>query len=530
MNAVYTRIANTNYISRGAIPASPRRSTRLYRYYYPTDGKNEANKQQQPREDKPQGDEDQGAMSRRLSDMTEQTMMEGGRSTQRDMNQAGFSDELKRRLEERIAAGSSFRNDFAAAHSLVNHMPVMHPFRPPLVVHTNEVGMQSSAGQGTRETAAAPAWQGTETLHDSALRMLDDSKKPIRFKPRLVDTPPVRFERSPRPPKSPGLRIARAKDKMSAYTQSQSEGISEKERASLRRELEDRFTPGFSASPLSIHGLSSLANERIEDAIAGGHFKAIPRGKGVNVEPDRTASNAFLDTTEYLMNKMVKRQDLVPPWIEKQQELFREVSKFRERLRVEWRRHAARLVASKGGSLEAQMRRAHGHAAAESRLAERARTEALFRDAAAAGDDGTTSVEELIDTGDIPYLPPLRDENYLSIERSFHELTIKHLNSLTRSYNLQAPPVAQKPYLRLDRELAACFADVAPTLADEIKRRATERARPTPTAPSSRSPGLLGTLGVGHSARIYDEDKSKGYGFRELFRDVFSSKSNGNRA
>ena len=356
--------------------------------------------------------------------------------------------------------------------------------------------------------------------------MLDDSKKPIRFKrPRLVDTPPVRFERSPRPPKSPGLRIARAKEKTSAYTQSQSEGISEKERASLRREMQDRFTPGFSASPLSLHGLSSLANERIEDAMAGGHFKAIPRGKGVNVEPDRTANNALIDTTEYLMNKMVKRQDLVPPWIEKQQEVFREVGKFRERLRVEWRRHASRLIASKGGSLDAQMRRARGHAAAEKRLAEGAKAEALFQENAEPSVVGPSDASH-DNTADVPYLPPLRDDNYLSIERSFHELTIKHLNSLTRSYNLQAPQVAQKPYLVLDRELAACFADVAPTLADEIRRRATERVRPASTAPSYRSPGVLGALGVGHSARIYDEDKSKGYGFRELFRDVFSKSNN----
>ena len=391
------------------------------------------------------------------------------------------------------------------------------------------VVVQASAGKGTRDIAGSAPWEGTESLHDISLRMLDDSKKkqPISFKaPRRLDTPPVKFERSPGPPKSPGLRIARAKEKSAAYTQSRTEGISDKERDSFRREIKDRFSPGFSMAPYSVHGLASLANERIEDAIAGGHFKAIPRGKGVNVDPDHTANNAFLDTTEYLMNKMVKRQDLVPPWIEKQQEANREVGKFRERLRVEWRRHAARLIASKGGSLESQMQRARGHAAAEVRLAEGAKAEALFRD----DGENERSQPENHDhsqtaSENIPYLPPLRDENYLGVERSFHELMVKHLNSLIRSYNLQAPPVAQRPYLNLERELTSCFADVAPTLADEIKRRATERVRPSSSI-GPNSPGVLGTLGVGHPARVYDEDKSKTYGFKELWKDLFSRGSN----
>ena len=61
-------------------------------------------------------------MARRLSEMTEQAMLEGGRSARKNMQQAGFSEELKRELEERIAA-SSFKNEYAAAHSILD-MPV----------------------------------------------------------------------------------------------------------------------------------------------------------------------------------------------------------------------------------------------------------------------------------------------------------------------------------------------------------------------------------------------------------------------
>lgn len=61
-------------------------------------------------------------MTRRLADMAEQAMLEGGQSARKSVEQAVFSEELKRELEERIAAGA-FKSKHAAAQSLVN-MPV----------------------------------------------------------------------------------------------------------------------------------------------------------------------------------------------------------------------------------------------------------------------------------------------------------------------------------------------------------------------------------------------------------------------
>lgn len=66
------------------------------------------------------------AMSRRLSSMTEQALMEGGNSTLRDFESAGFSPDLKARLEEKIlkdGQDTSFKMDNARAFSLAN-MPV----------------------------------------------------------------------------------------------------------------------------------------------------------------------------------------------------------------------------------------------------------------------------------------------------------------------------------------------------------------------------------------------------------------------
>lgn len=70
--------------------------------------------QDEPKED--------SAMARRLSEMTEDALVEGGRSAQKNIQEAGFSEELKAKLAERVAA-STFKSDHAAAHSIAN-MPV----------------------------------------------------------------------------------------------------------------------------------------------------------------------------------------------------------------------------------------------------------------------------------------------------------------------------------------------------------------------------------------------------------------------
>ena len=70
-----------------------------------------------------------GGMSRRLAQMTDESIEQGGRSAKKAIDEGGFSEELKRRLEERIQE-SSFKSENAAAFAQVN-MPVL--FKPSTV-------------------------------------------------------------------------------------------------------------------------------------------------------------------------------------------------------------------------------------------------------------------------------------------------------------------------------------------------------------------------------------------------------------
>ena len=498
----------------------------------------------------------EGAMSRRLEEMTEQTVEGGGRRAHKYVEEAGFSEELKRRLEARIA-DSNFKNANPAAFA--------------------QVDMPSSAGQGTRETAAAQPWTGSEKLEDAALRMLNDAHKPLRrMGPPKILAPrgtPVNVDLRMRKAieKSRGERLANARDKTSIYSLSQDASMTEKEKDQLRKQLKERFTPGARPMPTSVQGLAALANERIEDAIARGQFKNIPRGKGKNIERDYTASSPFLDTTEYFMNKIIQKQEIVPPWIEKQQELVKAASVFRSRLRADWKRHAARVISSKGGSLETQIRRAEAYAAAEAannpkaakvesfseidshgKLAQVIVTETPSSGDAAEDSKITVTETEIQDSVKLPLersstnsignsiepdtppddtvensvqtAPPLRafpfrDPDWEKLELPYHTLALNNLNNLTRSYNLMAPDLAKKPYFSLQREMRSCFADVAAQLPAEIKQRAMAPTKIRVEVIGHRPGGVLEKFG-GEKARVWDTTRPS-YGFKEFWRDLW---------
>jgi hypothetical protein len=493
----------------------------------------------------------QGAMSRRLRDMSNEALESEGRSAQRAICEAGFSEDLKRQLIERMAS-TSFRAENRAAFA--------------------EAELPSAASRHIRDIATADPWLGTESAVDASLRMLNDAHKPLKVKGGRMQTPGAQLPRSidtgRRSKAATGTRLANARDRSGLYSNLKDLDIDEQERQKRFQELKDRFSPNArTVVPGTIQGLASLANERIEDAIARGQFKNLPN-RGKQAERDYNASNPFLDTTEYFMNKIIQKQEIVPPWIEKQQELVAAASKFRSRLRADWKRHAARMIASKGGTVQEQMKKAEAYAQAEvnanpqtkkqetlnavdsdghlsqislsgelkvpSTLAvNTAVTKQITAERTILNPNGPQPDHQTPQTTQIP-LPsssppsatpatqPFRDPHWESTEYAYHTVAIADLNSKTRSYNLQAPDLAKKPYFSLQRELNACYMDMAPLLANTIKERATKPVRKV----EGFGQNLGGGAGmmdrfVGERVRVRDERTEKQYGFRQFWKDIW---------
>lgn len=432
-------------------------------------------------------------------------------------------------------------------------------------LHQRSLGLanasQSSAGKGTRDIAAARPWTGTETLENAAFRMLDDAHKPLRVsggKSRIPSPVPVDLRPKQKDTATGAQRLANARDKTSIYSLAKDNTMSDKEKQELRKQFKDRFAPGARSIPATIQGLQGVASQRIEDAIARGLFKNIPRGKGVNTTRDHNADSPFIDTTEYFMNKIVKKQELTPPWIEKQAEIHRAASVFRSRLRADWKRHAARTIASKGGSIEDQIQRAMEYAEAEAiensppvkreimtGIDNQGNLTRVKIEEQSPGSDEDADVKIIVTETEAPQSPatkaqseqpqpmalekvrraPFRDPSWEALESSYHTLAVTQLNNLTRSYNLMAPDLAKKPYYSLQRELRSCYGEVAPQLSDEIRER-SRAPRAKIEVVGHRPGGVMEKFGAGETAKVYD-DRRAPYGFKEFWRDLFNAGKQG---
>ncbi|KAF4125924.1 protein of unknown function (DUF1992) [Geosmithia morbida] len=489
-------------------------------------------------------------MSRRLEQATEEAMVSGGLAGQRAIEDAGFSKELKAKLLDRVQ-DAKFRQQFAGAFA--------------------EVGMPAAAGVGTRATAMAQPWTGQESTEDAVLRMLDDSKKPLGSGQRgKFEPPPVDMRIKREPVLSTAERAGRARDKAHFYptrssmenskskvkggkNSKETKGMSEEEKEGFREEYRERFAPfGVRRGmPNTLGGLAAMANERIEDAIARGQFKNIPRG--TSIKRDARADNPFIDTTEYIMNKMIQRQEILPPWIEKQQDLMRQLGKFRERIRRDWKRHVADSITASslrgGGSLAEQMERAEWFAKAERVNNPRLRSVDQIPVPTNVTEDpvmvkmrqqvderhNENKNEDSNEEGASAHdgIAPFRDAAWEEAQKAYMTLAINELNAMTRAYNLMAPDLAKKPYFSLQRELASCFSDVAPQVAGEIKDRATRPKNPAAASAiwslGTGSAGVAEKKAVGlmdHFRKGDDyrssvlESGDKPYGFKEWWRDM----------
>lgn len=211
-------------------------------------------------------------MSARLEQATEETLLTGGRAGQQAVRDAGFSEDLKARLLAKLESAQ---------------------------LHSAEPTIPDSADAGTRHTATARPWDGTETREDAVRRMLEDAKPRLKGTaraPGVVVDMRVRGQRRV----GAGERLAEARDRVAGYQGRSGEwmgAMTEEEREARRKEYSERFGPGVRTMPATMTGLAGLANERIEEAMARGAFKGIPRGKGV--ERDGRADNPFIDTVSF---------------------------------------------------------------------------------------------------------------------------------------------------------------------------------------------------------------------------------------
>lgn len=259
--------------------------------------------------------------------------------------------------------------------------------------------MPYAAPKQSRDIAAARPWTGEESPIDTSLRMLLDSNKRLKIK------------RSD--------RLVNAREAVLDYAYNEAEGPTYKERLKKPRQ---------SSSGLSSGGwVESIAAHQIEDAIARGQFKDIPRGEGKRSLNMQGIANPDLDLTQYLLNNIIKKEGGTPPWIAKQLHVKKKISVFRTQI--------------------------------QERLRERLVLRYIEQF------DGLRDPKKIVANSLKQNHQDLDWERHYS---SYHQAAVDDINNAIRGYNLQAPPTARWGYISVNDEVNNCYANIEHGLGDSI--------------------------------------------------------------
>lgn len=181
------------------------------------------------------------------------------------------------------------------------------------------------------------------------------------------------------------------------------------------------------------------------------------------------------------MNRIVKRQEAAPPFVELQKEVREETQVFRARLRESWVRRALRMISL-----------------------------------------GPITPAVIEQAGDF------RDKEWEARERSYWDVSLKNVNELVRKYNIVAPASVRMPLLTVELELLGAYRDCTPILQDELQRR-VKAGLGSSTLQIKQGPkgDLVGKLAAGEEPAVKETMLSA---MRRLVRDLVTERNERKKA
>lgn len=279
-----------------------------------------------------------------------------------------------------------------------------------------------------KETALSKPWRGEESISDASLRMLTDSMKARSSKQSasnlgftLSSKQGKALENVSRSKYSTKDRLEAVQDSIINYRLDKNSSVEQKEASQFRALYAEKFTPIG-----SFEKLRSVADMRIEESMKRGDFDSLQRlrGSAAKVAPPRPQ----IDRTEHHLNDILIRQKIVPPWIEKQSSVNRDVCEFRKTLEDQFARELIYVLD-------------HSKAFESKSLNDFTNEDSWL----------SNKFEDIEDLKHFAFI------NWKKKQEGIIETKIKTLNSALRSYNLQAPLPTQKLYLVVQREFQKIY-------------------------------------------------------------------------
>ena len=321
-------------------------------------------------------------------------------------------------------SSSVYRADEPLLQPVKGHKPWLTTFKVP-----SHATASIRYGQFSTSPTSAPSASAGPSQSVRAMEQADDRSR--------------RKERDAKRRSEIAGRLTRARESTLDY------------RLGIKRASTSRQTQQARPNPVSIKGWAGLVEERIEvsppffayshpvkipysdgrlpltwsqyeqRARREGHFRSIP-GRGRPIERSSEEYNPFIAPEEFLINRIVQRQRAAPPWVEVQGELESAVTTFRATLRQSWVRRAVRML---------------------------------------------TLTRSQLPSPSMAYVRALRDAEWETRERAYHDSALAEVNSLVRKYNALAPYAVRRAYYMREVELAKIYHESGEEIVQEIEGR-----------------------------------------------------------
>ncbi|KAI5968109.1 hypothetical protein CANMA_002611 [Candida margitis] len=331
-------------------------------------------------------------------------------------NNSAMVERMKQILEEKVTQASSNTTELRKMNPHINSILTEYDYgakdknqfqqaaqayikSEPLLSHNKHA----------REIYNTKPWSGTESTYDANLRMILDST------PKPINDPMSTFQ--PKRKISAGEKLASARDGSLDYRINKNP--EDKEKAKFREIYKEKLLgPSMLlTNSSSVDFVNSLAGNRINAAIdqQTGKFNS-PEMKNVRGKPLTQEHLKNCTDTNYFMNQILNKQDVLPPWIENQQNLNKTITLFRTDVDRLWFKWVLNESIMKG-------------------YIERA-----------------TTLDQILDEYEMHINKITYEDNNLSeTDLSYIQAKIDLLNSEIRHYNLQCPGVSGHK-LKLDKE------------------------------------------------------------------------------
>ncbi|KAI5959253.1 hypothetical protein KGF57_002191 [Candida theae] len=334
---------------------------------------------------------------------------------QGDEGSSAMSERMKQILEERITNTSSNTAQIRQMNPHVNSILTEYDYGNPEkqnVDHANAYIKSEpllAHNKHARDIYYSKPWTGTESKYDANLRMILDST------PKPVNDPMATFQ--PKRKISVGDKLANARDGSLDYKINRDPV--DKEKAKFREIYKEKLLgPSMLlTNSSSVDFVNSLAGNRINAVIdqQTGKFKS-PEMENVRGKPLTSEHLKNCTDTNYFMNQILTKQEVLPPWIETQQNINKSIEQFRDDLDQLWFKWIVNDSVMKG-------------------IVNRA-----------------TTVDQVLDEYEKNIEKITFEDNKLAeTDLAYVQAKVDLLNSEVRHYNLQCPSVSGHK-LKLDQE------------------------------------------------------------------------------